>query len=424
MRTRRCALTFVGLLFPAMILFSSCGGRGVSNSSTPNSGGTAAANSVSLSVGPGPSDMTNPAGGFANILFATVSVCQPGTSNCANIDHVLVDTGSSGLRLLASELPGSLALPGAKSGSNSLYECLPFVDSYTWGNVVTVDLELAGEKASSLPVQLINNAAAPTTCSGTVAVSGSSQVATVNDLGAKGILGVGNFGADCGTYCTSVAKFDLYFACSSTSATSCTQTGVPVAQQVPNPVQMFTGDNNGVAIQMASVSTGGAASATGTLFFGVGTQADNTPSAAVKVLGLNDVGNFGTTFQSVSYPNSFADTGSNSLFFGTYDATAKKASTGIPACNLGTTANPAYFYCPTSELSETATMTSGSTSAAVSFNVGNVNNLNGYALSDLGATNSDGTSFDWGLPFFYGRTVYVGLEGSKSSVGSGKYIAF
>jgi hypothetical protein len=163
------------------------------------------------------------------------------------------------------------------------------------------------------------------------------------------------------------------------------------------------------------------------MLFGIGTQADNTPGAGLTVLNLDDVGNFGTTFQSVSYPNSFTDTGSNSLFFGTYDTTTKKASTGITVCNLGTTANPAYFYCPSSELSETATMTGGtntSTQKSVNFNVGNANSLTGYALSDLAATNSDGKSFDWGLPFFFGRTVYVGLNGKSSSLGSNMYIAF
>ena len=42
-----------------------------------------------------------PTGNYANGAFATVTVCAPGTSSCQTIDHVLVDTGSVGLRLLA-----------------------------------------------------------------------------------------------------------------------------------------------------------------------------------------------------------------------------------------------------------------------------------------------------------------------------------
>lgn len=32
--------------------------------------------------------------------FTTVTICVPGTTTCQSIDHVLVDTGSTGLRLL------------------------------------------------------------------------------------------------------------------------------------------------------------------------------------------------------------------------------------------------------------------------------------------------------------------------------------
>jgi hypothetical protein len=33
-------------------------------------------------------------------------------------------------------------------------------------------------------------------------------------------------------------------------------------------------------------------------------------------------------------------------------------------------------------------------------------------------------SFDYGLPFFYGRRVAVAVEGSTTTVGTGPYIAF
>jgi Protein of unknown function (DUF3443) len=371
--------------------------------------------------------MTNPAGGYANILFATVTLCQPGTSNCTNIDHVLVDTGSSGLRVLASELPSGFSLTSESSGSGSLYECLPFLDSYAWGNVVTADVEMAGEKGSAVPVQLITNGAAPGTCKNTIATSGSAQVGTVNDLGAKGILGVGNFGADCGGYCTTVQTNDIYFSCSSSAATSCTQAGTAVSKQVVNPVQLFAADNNGVVIQLGSVANGGAATGSGTMYFGVGTQSNNTPAAGISVIQLDNQANFTTMFQSKTYGKSFADTGSNALFFGTYDTGTKQASTGFTVCDLGTTSNPAYFYCPSSELSESATIQSNVTTTAkstVNFSIGNAKNSVGYAIGDLAGTNTDGTSFDWGLPFFFGRTVYVGLEGTSSSLGSGMYIAF
>lgn len=413
-----------------LLMLAACGGGGKSFGNNNSGGGSGnTVNSVALTVGPGPSDMTNPAGGISNILFATVSICQPGTSNCTSIDHVLVDTGSSGLRILASELPSGFTLQSETSGSSTVYECLPFLDSYAWGNVVTADVEMAGEKGSSVPVQLITASAAPSTCSGTVATSGSPQVSTVNDLAAKGILGIGNFGADCGEYCNTVQKFDIYFACTSSSASSCSQVGLPDAQQVVNPVQTFATDNNGVVIQLASVANGGASSANGTMYFGIGTQSDNTPAAGVTVVPLDGYGNFVSTFQSTTYPKSFADTGSNAYFFGTVtNKTTLTTSTGIKGCNLGTTANPAYFYCPSSELSESATIASSSTPSAtktINFNIGDASKFAAYAISDIAGTNdSDATAFDWGLPFFYGRTVYIGLEGSSSSLGSDMYVAF
>ena len=70
--------------------------------------------------------------GYTNGLFAAVTVCVPDTSSCQTIDHLLVDTGSVGLRILESEL--TLDLPAAKNASGSaLAECSPFIDGTAWG---------------------------------------------------------------------------------------------------------------------------------------------------------------------------------------------------------------------------------------------------------------------------------------------------
>jgi hypothetical protein len=50
-----------------------------------------------------------PANNYFNGAFTSVTVCAPGTSSCQTIDGILVDTGSTGLRVLASSM--TLSLP-------------------------------------------------------------------------------------------------------------------------------------------------------------------------------------------------------------------------------------------------------------------------------------------------------------------------
>jgi hypothetical protein len=68
----------------------------------------------------------------------------------------------------------------------------------------------------------------------------------------------------------------------------------------------------------------------------------------------------------------------------------------------------------------------------LTFNVGNAqtmlnNNPLFNVFPDLAGTLPAGTppgTFDYGLAFFYGKRVAVAVEGDKTSVGTGPYIAF
>ena len=128
-----------------------CGG----GSSTTTPGATASVqNFQSITVNAGP------ANNYFNGAFTTVTVCVPGQSSCQTIDGVLVDTGSSGLRVLASSL--TLALPQQTDASGApVVECLPFLDGFTWGPVQTADIKLGGEQASAVPMQVIGGPGAP-----------------------------------------------------------------------------------------------------------------------------------------------------------------------------------------------------------------------------------------------------------------------
>jgi len=47
--------------------------------------------------------------GVVNTAYVTVTLCAPGGTTCQTIDHVSVDTGSYGFRVIASVLNSSLA---------------------------------------------------------------------------------------------------------------------------------------------------------------------------------------------------------------------------------------------------------------------------------------------------------------------------
>ena len=98
-----------------------------------------------------------------NVAYVTVLVCVPNTTNCQTIDHVMVDTGSSGLRLLSSAAGGEFNLSQVPlppendpNNNNDPYgECLVFLDGFVWGTVNTADVVISGETAKAVPVQVI-----------------------------------------------------------------------------------------------------------------------------------------------------------------------------------------------------------------------------------------------------------------------------
>jgi len=409
---------FIALALLGTLVFAfGCGGGLSSSGGGTTTGGGSTQNSVPLIVDAGPAGT-----GFidADVAFASVTLCVPGTANCQTIDHVFIDTGSFGLRILKS----ALTLPLAQEGN--LVECAQFVSFFTWGPVMMADVKMAGEVASNIPVQVIGDTSTgfgniPTACQKS---SPGGAADTLQTLGANGLIGVGSFIQDCGSACTSSTAPGFYYSCP--TAATCAGTTVSLAQQVPNPVAMFAADNNGVLIQLPMISSAsGQSSASGTMIFGIGTQTNNGLGNAT-IFQMDEFGNFTTVYKGVSYPGSFVDSGSNGIFFLT------TALTGMPDCG-GTLTG---FYCPPATTPfSTTTEGTNSTSETVSFNAANVDQLftgSNTAFNDVTGDNSicfvntttTAPCFDWGLPFFFGRNVFTAIEGRSTPAGSGPYWAF
>jgi hypothetical protein len=361
-----------------------------------------------------------PESNYANGIFTSVTVCIHGTSTCQTIDDVLVDTGSYGLRLLGSAL--SIALPQQTSGAGNIGECTVFADGFTWGPVVTADIQLAGETAANVPVQVIGSySALPSFPSppGDCSQGNGQEEDTLATVGTNGILGIGNFAQDCGPACVTNSTEDVYFACNGSSCVSVSQS---LANQVQNPVSLFAGDNNGVQIQLPAIGANGATTVSGSLIFGIGTQPNNGLGSA-KILTTDDAGNVKTSFNGSSFTMSFVDSGSNGLYF---PDPAPASSNFITQCS----GNNAGFYCPASTLNLSATMSGqNGTSVPVSFSVANADTLfagNNAAFNNLAGTDGSGLNgaFDWGLPFFYGRNVYFAIQSASTPGGAGPYVAY
>jgi hypothetical protein len=281
-------------------------------------------------------------------------------------------------------------------------ECGQFVSGYTWGGVFQADVKLGGELAPVQSIQVIGAAPGGVATVPSACTSVGNNLGTVAALGANGILGVGVFREDCGSACVNSAISATYYSC---VGAACTPIKMPLAQQVSNPVAAFAGDNNGVVLTLPAVPPAGLASLAGTLTFGIGTQANNAIAGETRYA-VDARGNFVTIYKGSTMTASFLDSGSNGLFFN---------DTSLQACSVST-----GFYCPASLLTLMATNRAfdGSVSGIVSFTLVDVDSLGSSVIAaSVGGTNSSQRSganaFDWGLPFFFGRRVFVGFEGGQ-----------
>lgn len=390
-------------VFLVALTLAACGGGGGSSggtsgsssaSSTPPASTAATANVVNVTV-----DKTYD---FINAPYVSLTVCAPGTNNCATIDHVMVDTGSVGLRLLRSALPVSLGLTNATDPveGNTLAECAEFASGHAWGPISTVDLKIAGETASALPMQIMDEsfASVPADCASfgpDLASKGASS------FGAKGIIGVNFLHRDCMNACRSTTD-TVYYDC---VGSSCQGVPIPVANQLPNPVSEFASDNNGLTLTFPAIPAGGAASVTGTMTFGIDTQSNNASGTGTEIpVGFTATVN---TLYNGQMMGAIVDSGT-----GTYSLPE------TPIAQCPSSWSSITWFCPAEPTTVTASMMlTPDSNFDVQFNIAN-------AMSELGNSNAAhegvgedvslfGVSlFDIGMPFFYGKTITFSIEKS------------
>ena len=438
--------TALALALAGLIFLTACGGGGGGGGATtpappvmpPPAPPPTGANVVAIVVDAGPAALASgPNPTFsANVAFASVTLCAPGTANCQTIDHMLVDTGSIGVRVYQSVLNPTLlaAMPmETDAGGNPVGECYDFADGFVFGSVRQADFQIGGEAVANMPVQVIGDggafAAVPSSCS----AGGGPALATVQNFGANGIVGIGVSLTDCGAVCQSpggsgaAAYYDCPASGCAALVTRTASTAAPF-QQLPNPVAAMAVDNNGTIVSLPAVPSTGAPSVTGQLIFGIGTQANNALGGATVLTTTGAQSALGEGLLTVQYKGqalnqSFIDSGTNLYLF---------SDASIAACSG---AGFAGDYCPGSPLAlSPAVVGQNGVMASGSFTLLNARNLfstQNSAVPGVGgnpAVINKGVdfsnSFNFGLPFFYGRNIYTALEGRNAGGAMGPYIAY
>jgi Protein of unknown function (DUF3443)/Bacterial Ig-like domain (group 2) len=377
--------------------------------------GTSAVNVMPITVN-GSLCNINPSLNYLNKPCVSVTICKPGsTTACQTIDDILLDTGSYGLRIFLNSSPTTslvtIPLTAIASGTGFLANCARFGDgSVDWGPVKLADVVLGNERANNVPIQIIdaNFGTIPASCSTT-----PDKFPT--DARFNGILGVGLFAQDCGSGCASTASNFIYYSC---NGPTCAGTAVSIDNQVTNPVVSLPTDSNGVIVQLPSVPSTGSPSINGMLVLGIDTRTNNASSGATAYGADRFLGNIITILNGTGY-GSIIDSGSNGLFF------SPPSSVQLPPCGSSPT-----WFCPAPSpvnLQAANTGISGIPSNDVFFQIGNFETLvssSNKVFSNIGGSIPTLAPFDWGLPFYFGRNVYIGVEGKGSNLSTGPYFAY
>lgn len=325
-----------------------------------------------------------PITGF-NRLTVSVTLCAPGGARCATIDHIMVDTGSVGLRLQPGTVPPGLGLPLARDGDGrAMAECLHFTGNAAWGGLYRADVRLGGMEARDIPVQLVGDELKrPESCP-----AGAHPTS-------NGTLGIGMRATDCDGSCIQSATHPRYFVCTP-SGCAAAAGSVPDSLRLPNPVRRFASNSNGVVFDMPMPARRGVPSVRGRLIFGVGTSSDNTPGAAQPIRLGPDL-RFRTLYGGVEHADSYFDSGTQYMIV---------PDPALPHCE-----DSRYAVCqsPTRRLGATLIGADGARLdlpfLAGTYPAASERGVFASAVQTAAPGHED--LFVWGFPFFLGRRVYL-----------------
>lgn len=388
------------ILFATLLICSGCNLKGVGSNSNgsvttpppPPPQTPTAPNELPIVVGAGTGSSPS-----LNRPLASVTICVPGTSTCQTINNVLVDSGSTGLRLFESVV--SIPIPIEQlSATNQFYECYSYEVGAAWGPLATADVKLSGETAASATVQLLGDTtfAPPASC--------ANPLSTPQTAGFNGILGVAGQ-TDCGNACFSGPNYYYYQCIVQGPNNFCQNTILTVAQLVSNPVTLFPTDNNGIVFDIPAIPAGGAVNVQGALYFGLGTESNNQLDGATiyqyPLTAYLNSGKYGAGFDSGT-----PDFGllSDGVF-------------GFPTCGV--------IYCPASPTALSVEI-AGSNGEATILDV---------VAADITTDLNPGMTADYmyvgpsynpntvtlGFSFFYGRRILYNWGGTT---GQNAFIAF
>jgi Protein of unknown function (DUF3443) len=345
--------------------------------------------------------------GQNNTPYVSVTLCEPGTKNCETIDNVLLDTGSIGLRIFPSAIKKLHLETELSPSGDSLGECINFAgfQSY-WGPVEIADVLLGKDQASRIPVQVIDSTfpGVPKTC--TQLAENPYQTAS------NGILGIRPFVTDCNGKNNCAGGDMSYFSCKSSNCTDISA-NIPVNLQLPNPVAALAKDNDGFSISLPSVPDTGAKELEGRMILGN----ESGDSSGLIMLDTDSQGYAKIQINGKPY-SGLIDSGTTTWVL--------PSDSTYPMCS----GNLSSSLCPATPMTLAIEMlgTNGSTIASVSAKIGNTQTLSAtdnYVFDNLADSfNVFSQTAVLGIPFFLGRTIYFGIDGKNSSMGSGPYFAY